>query len=136
MSDKIEKTTDLYKACVYGDIDLVKFLFENKLIDKETIDNNKNPPLHIACRDGNYDIVKYLITVQNSNLKTIDNKGFTPIILVSDAYIKINKTLNECIALNYGMRDCLSKRLEIFKKIVCEFYDCSPNLHSDIKIGN
>ena len=42
MSDKVEKITDLHKACACGDIDWVKYLFENEAFKNELSKEEKN----------------------------------------------------------------------------------------------
>jgi len=52
--------TYIFNACLIGNLNLVKYLVENRA-DINKRDNNSWTSLHIACQNGDIEVVKYLV---------------------------------------------------------------------------
>ena len=63
-----DKNTEGWNSIQYaaksGNLDLFKFLVENKVDIKNKSDQTKKNCLHTACENGNLDICKYIIHVE------------------------------------------------------------------------
>ena len=103
----IEKTEDLAKftlgkdkhgytllhyACKIGNMDIVKFLIEQKC-DPSCRDKDGKTPLHHACSYGNMDIVKFLIE-QKCDPSCRDKGGKTPLHCACDSHSRGDGSLN------------------------------------------
>mgnify|MGYP002044699350 CR=1 FL=1 len=62
----------LHSACKYGNLELLKDIFENPDfdIDFNVVDTNGDTSFHIACFYGQFEVVKFML--ENSNKKGID----------------------------------------------------------------
>jgi len=64
-------------ACITDNIDVIKFLIENRC-DLESCDSSGNPPLHCAYKRADIDVVRFL--VQNKyGMESCDAFGMRPI---------------------------------------------------------
>jgi ankyrin repeat protein len=51
----------LHLACMRGDLDMVKYLIQEKGVSRQPLNNFKWSPLHLACMNGSYSLIKYLV---------------------------------------------------------------------------
>jgi ankyrin repeat protein len=63
--------TALHYACMYGRLDIVKYLVENVRANVELTVHKKGTPLHEACRYGKLEVVKYLIERASANVDAV-----------------------------------------------------------------
>ena len=74
-----DKNTEGWNSIQYaaksGNLDLFKFLVENKVDIKNESDQTKKNCLHTACENGNLDICKYIIHVEPELLKKSSNSN-------------------------------------------------------------
>jgi ankyrin repeat protein len=71
--------TPLHSAAKSGNLDLVKYLIEEKGADFNAPDNDGETPLHSAASWGTLDVLKYLIEEKGADFNTPDNDGETPL---------------------------------------------------------
>ena len=62
----------LHVACQFGNLGLLKYIFENPNfdIDFNVVNTRGDTPFHIACYFGQFEVVKFML--ENSNGKGID----------------------------------------------------------------
>lgn len=107
-----------------GELQLVKFLIQNKNVPDRTIqsiDNKPNTILHYACKSQNYSLIQYIIL-----LKLID----------LDCTNADDETLLHIICLNGDIES--TRYIMSFKKIDLKYYDVYGKtiLHNACMSGN
>ena len=75
---KIEAEKVLHKACVAGDMRLVRFLCEEIGVDPNFRSADMVTPLHMAVVMGQLDVVRYLVTDLQVDVNKKTLKGVTP----------------------------------------------------------
>ena len=76
--------TILHHAAQGGNKDLVKWLIEEKGMDKESLTSSQRTPLHIAANFGKLEVVKYLIEEAGMNPLRVAKSGKTPGMLAAE----------------------------------------------------
>ena len=66
-------------AALKGNLDMIKYLIEEKQYNAGPIDDHGNTPLHVAAFKGQLDIVKYFVIRQNVSIDVVNNDGKTPL---------------------------------------------------------
>ncbi|XP_076378037.1 uncharacterized protein LOC117229504 [Megalopta genalis] len=67
----------LHVAAVSGNLDMVKFLINEKKADFNAKDNNGSTVLHMAAGSGKLEIVKFLVDEKKVNFRAKDWRGIT-----------------------------------------------------------
>ena len=71
--------TPLHFACKVGEVEIVKYLIEEKLADPNIANGNRDLPLHFACKGGHHpDLVKL---VSNCDVNSENRDGETPLYI-------------------------------------------------------
>ena len=68
--DNLGNTALHYACSLYGgNLELIKYLVEEKDANINALDLDKQSPLHLACQNGKMDTVKYLIEEKKSKIE-------------------------------------------------------------------
>ncbi len=81
--EKAENENKLRQACKDGDLNSVKKLIEDGVVDINICDWANNTLLHTACANGHLEVAKYLLG-KNVNVDSENNGGETPLILACE----------------------------------------------------
>ena len=110
--------TNLFSACVEGDVEEVRSLLEYGKIDLSSSDYDRRTPLHIAAAEGQSEIVQ-LLCEKGANVNTMDRWGARPI----DGAIEANS--DECVKLieKYGGQRGSSATSSFGKEAVLDLMD-------------
>ena len=73
-----QNDTPIHIASKNGHLEIVKYLIENRKVNKEIKGWYGKTPLHYACEKGHQPIVEYLI-LQRANVNVKDDYGWTPL---------------------------------------------------------
>jgi ankyrin repeat protein len=74
----------LHLACQKGDLEMVKYLIQEKGVSRQPLNNFKWSPLHIACINGSLSLIKYLVEEAYLETNTRDINLKTPIDLCTN----------------------------------------------------
>ena len=75
-----KKTEEDGKELLHNvNIDIVKYLIQEELIDFSPQDDKSTNPLHIASKNGDLDLVRYLVNKKKCNPTCKDKDGNTPL---------------------------------------------------------
>lgn len=78
----IWKMTPFHIACKYGNVEIVKFLYENvanfdnKLFESKNGYLSDSTPLHLACENGYVDVVDYILSKKEIAKKLIKTSNY------------------------------------------------------------
>ena len=91
----------IHIAAQNGVLPIMKYLIEQKNVDKDFKGKNEKTPLHYACKKGHISIVKYLLS-KDANIEARDSFGNTPFI-----YARLNnhKDIIEYLQSKYFPND-------------------------------
>lgn len=89
--DSKDVMTPLQVACLYGNLDIVKFICE-KVDESDNLLNdsyhyyffNSITPLHLACEGGHVEIVRYILSkkeLAKKQISVVDNEFRTPLLV-------------------------------------------------------
>lgn len=70
--------TPLFTACVYGHVEIARWLLEKAGASVSIIDKEGRYALHWAASNGRTNVVNLLLTKENNGLNERDNAGNTP----------------------------------------------------------
>lgn len=76
--------TALHIACRSNNLELVKFLVDNKASINHQPEGYEITPLMTACSYGHMDIVKYLVEECNAKLNLRDSYGYTALMMACE----------------------------------------------------
>ena len=70
----------LHLACVYGELEMVKWLIHSCALSPTIKDKYGESPIHVAIREGYPEIVEFLVEYDGSLISSVDEKtGFFPL---------------------------------------------------------
>ncbi|CAF0703560.1 unnamed protein product [Brachionus calyciflorus] len=94
----------LHLATLNNDLEMVKYLVENKA-DVNSRSNLNRTPLHYACLNGFYELAKYLLE-NNSEINAVDFLEMTPLHLCAEKnHINIARLLCRSKNINVKLSD-------------------------------
>ena len=70
-----------HECAQVGNIEILKYLLDNKHIEIDIVDEDGWTPLHYACNLSRHEVVKFLIS-RGANVNALDYEGKTPLSLV------------------------------------------------------
>ena len=155
----------LHYACIYGNLDIVKYLLENKrfnsIINIQTIDGET--PLHISCNTHSTEeralsVIKFLTSHPSYDFNIRDNQGNTPLMSLvyhqpsmitiarflieegkCDITIKNNKGYTVCHIACLGVlsnTDMVKLMIEAGGNFSTKTFESNNPLHLACKFGN
>lgn len=129
LSTDIKALSSFHLSCLYGNLDIAKFIFETILSKNYHLITNsdeKETPLHLACEGGHSDIVQYLITLGEYFKRQVnfyDYQSRTPIIVAcQNGSLKCIQILTDTGKVTFDMK----------KKKHLPLIEASSNGHLDI----
>ena len=80
-SDVKALNKSLIESCLWGHLDVVKWLADNTMadVDCNNSEGSSYSPLTAACRNDHLGIVKYLVETCNADVNLADSKSHTPL---------------------------------------------------------
>ncbi|WP_353272525.1 ankyrin repeat domain-containing protein [Wolbachia endosymbiont (group A) of Urophora cardui] len=82
---KYEKgLTPLHFAALFGDLELARYLVDEKDCSFNVLDKYGKSPLHIASENGRIELVKYLVGEKKANINVLDNQHMAPLHFVAE----------------------------------------------------
>lgn len=114
----ILKKTDNGSSCLHwaaygGQKHICEYLIENKKVNIDDIDTQKNTPMMYACIVGSLEVVEYLIKV-GGNIKALNEDNRTPLLYAARyGHYEICKLIIDITGIDYmkfkdsGGNDCI-----------------------------
>ena len=98
--------TPIHNASKHGQLEIVKYLYENWHANIETEDEDGFTPINYASANGHLEVVKYLYEKCHANIETKDNNEFSPINYASCyGHLDVVKYLYETCHANIETKD-------------------------------
>ncbi len=73
-------TNSLIAACINGDIDVVKFLINELILNTNIVGSQGMTPLMFACISGHLEIAKFLVEHGNADVNATSSSGTTSLM--------------------------------------------------------
>ena len=95
-------------AVLQGNIEVIKTLLEDEMVNVNARDNDGHTPFDLAVLQGNIEVIKTLLENERIDVNARDNNGYTPLHLAvsrNNINIEVVKTLLENERINVNARD-------------------------------
>jgi len=110
----------IHYFCLNKEIEIIKYLIENKLVDYECEDLNKDRPIHYICKYCGPDMIKYMVDNTTVDLYCKNDKGVTPINMIFN--LADIGTINKSMDNHYRI-DLDDDRINFSDLILCIVYN-------------
>ena len=93
--------TPLHYACASGQLDIVQYLYREKLSDQVHTMLSGDTPLHIACKSNQVEITEFLLSTGDCDPLCQNAKGITPLEITTS--MEIREILDDFCKGNYPL---------------------------------
>lgn len=70
-----------HRACMYGSLEIVKFLVAQSTVDVSLSTHSGSFPMHLACKGGHLAVAQFLLDATHANVNARDAYALTPLHL-------------------------------------------------------